>query len=209
MNHSSLLWNFPLRTPCWCAQRFLERSESQEFAQLVKASLVSCVWDVHGMPSGHCPSWWIVRQAEKSQSVFIGCSPCARHNSTCFAKAKAFSLRGKAMATALSSTLSDDEGSECRQQQFGLKTHGSKSRANWPILTLQTPRAFEVAPAHLSLPISFLSYHKFWLLALVWENYFPHPCAFSSSLCQKYLHPPATLCLSIFSLWGQSCRQRN
>lgn len=117
MNHSSLLWNFPLRTPCRCAQRFLERSESQDFAQLVKASLVSCVWDVRGTPSGHGPSWWIVRQAEKSQSVFIGCSPCARHNSTCFAKAKAFSLRGRAMATALSSTLSDNEGSECRQHQ--------------------------------------------------------------------------------------------
>lgn len=148
MNHSSLLWNFPLRTPCRCAQRLLERSESQEFAQLVKASLVSCVWDVRGTPSGHDPLWWIVQQAEKSQSVFIGCSPCARHNSTCFAKAKAFSLRGRTMATALSSALSDDEGSECRwRQQFGPKTHGSKSLANWSILPLQTPQLFGGGPS--------------------------------------------------------------
>lgn len=88
-------------------------------------------------------------------------------------------------------------------EKFGPKTHGSKSRANWPILPLQTPHPFGVAPAHLFLPISFLSYHKIWLLDLSWEKYFSCPCAFSSCLCQKCLHPLAALCLCIFSLWGQ------
>lgn len=163
MKQSSRLWNFPLRAPCQCAQRVLEHSESHEFARPVKAGLVSCVWDVCGMPSGHGPLWWIGWQAEERLLVFIGFSLCARHNYTCFLGAEAFSLQGRTMAMALSSALSDSDRSQCRLntsttlwwKQLGPKTHSSKSQAYSPILPLQTPHPFGVAPAHLSLPISF------------------------------------------------------
>ena len=59
--------------------------------------------------------------------------------------------------------------------KFGPKTHGSKSRANWAILTLQTPHAFGVAPAHLSLPISFLSYHKISTISSCLRELFSSP----------------------------------